>query len=241
MFTADEIKSVRFSKSMSGYKTEEVDILLDKIGADYLNFEKIINEYKAEVKRLQDEIDSAEHSKSSIQSVLLNAQKLAEQMLADAKEKSDEMVRNAEANVVVITAQEKEIATTFEIKAAERKNQLEAELDGMIKKAKLEAESITAAAEDSVKRQQVLFDKLKLEIAAFKSAVTSKYKEHLSVLQEIPDAVQMDPERMSEVIIAKINEMPNPESFIAKPEFDQFEAEAEDFGFSVVAETEENE
>ncbi len=231
MFTAEEIKSVGFSKSMSGYKTEEVDIFLDKIGADYLNFEKIIGEYKAEIQRLQEEIDSAEHSKSSIQSVLLSAQKLAEQIVAEAKEKGDEMIRNAEANVALITAQEKEIATTFEIKAAERKSNLEAECEAMLKKAKLEAESITAAADDSVKRQQVLFDKLKLEIAAFKSAVTSKYKEHLSILQEIPDAVQMEPERMAEVITAKINEAPNPESFISPTPKD----EADNNGFSVLA------
>ncbi len=231
MFTAEEIKSVGFSKSMSGYKTEEVDIFLDKIGADYLNFEKIIGEYKAEIQRLREEIDSAEHSKSSIQSVLLSAQKLAEQIVAEAKEKGDEMIRNAEANVALITAQEKEIATTFEIKAAERKSNLEAECEAMLKKAKLEAESITAAADDSVKRQQVLFDKLKLEIAAFKSAVTSKYKEHLSILQEIPDAVQMEPERMAEVITAKINEAPNPESFISPTPKD----EADNNGFSVLA------
>ena len=230
MFTAEDIKNVSFSKSMSGYKPEEVDTFLDKVESDYLSFEKISNEYQAEISRLQNEIDSAEHSKNSIQSVLLSAQKLAEQIVAAAKEKSDEMVRNAEASVAVITAQEKETVTAFEIKAAERKANLEAECDAMIKKAKLEADSITAAANDSVQRQQVLFDKLKLEIAAFKSAVTSKYKEHLSVLQEIPDAVSMDPTRMAEVITAKINSVPNPESFIAP----KSSVQDDDNGFSVL-------
>ena len=234
MFTAEEIKNVSFSKSMSGYKPEEVDLFLDKVESDYLSFERISNEYKAEISRLQNEIDSAEHSKNSIQSVLLSAQKLAEQIVAEAKEKSEEMVRNAEANVAIITAQEKETVTAFEIKAAERKANLEAECDAMIKKAKLEADSITAAANDSVQRQQVLFDKLKLEVAAFKSAVTSKYKEHLSVLQEIPDAVSMDPARMAEVITAKINEVPNPESFIST----KTSAADEDNGFSVLEEAE---
>ena len=45
MFTAEEIKKVGFSKSMSGYKPEEVEIFLDKVAADYLSFEKIINEF----------------------------------------------------------------------------------------------------------------------------------------------------------------------------------------------------
>ncbi len=234
MFTAEEIKNVGFSKSMSGYKPEEVEIFLDKVASDYQNFEKIINEYKAEVARLQNEIDTAEHSKNSIQSVLLNAQKLAEQIVAEAKAQSDEMIRNAEDSIAVLAAQEKEMTTTFELKAAERKANLEAELSEMVKDAKLKADSITAAADDSVRRQQVLFDKLKLEVAAFKSAVTSKYKEHLSILQEIPDAVQMDPERMAQVITARLNEVPSADSFISPVEVKS--PAIEDNGFSVVTE-----
>lgn len=235
MFTAEEIKNVSFSKSMGGYKPEEVDVFLDKIESDYLNYEKVLDEYKAEISRLQNEIDSVEHSKNSIQSVLLSAQKLAEQIVADAKAQSDEMIRNAEANVAILTEHEKEFVTKFELNAAERKANLEAELEQMAKDAKLRADSITAAAEDSVKRQQILFDKLKLEIAAFKSAVTSKYKEHLSILQEIPDAVQMDPERMAQVITAKLNDVPSPESFISPVTHTH---EIDDNGFSV-KETEE--
>ena len=233
MFTAEEIKNISFSKSMSGYKTEEVEVFLDKAYADYQNFESIINQYKAEVARLQNEIDTAEHSKNSIQSVLLNAQKLAEQIVADAQAQSAEMIKEAEANVAVLVEKEKEMATAFELQAAERKTNLEAQLEKMINDAKLEADSITAAANDSVQRQQVLFDKLKLEVAAFKSAVTSKYKEHLSILQEIPDAVQMDPERMASVITAKLNSVPTAESFIATAKNDQSALDITDDGFSV--------
>ena len=236
MFTAEEIKNVGFSKCMSGYKPEEVETLLDKVAADYENFEKILNEYKTEVLRLQNEIDTAEHSKNSIQSVLLNAQKLAEQIVADAESKSDEMIKEAEAKITILTAKEKEMAATFEMQAAERKANLETELANMVKDAKIKADSITAAANDSVQRQQVLFDKLKLEVAAFKSAVTSKYKEHLSILQEIPDAVQMDPERMTKVITAQLNEVPKAESFIAAKDMEI--SEPQDEGF-FVKETEE--
>lgn len=233
MFTAEEIKKVGFSKSMSGYKPEEVETLLDKVATDYQNFEKVIDEYKTEILRLQNEIDTAEHSKSSIQSVLLNAQKLAEQIVADAQFKAEEMVKEAEAKVTLLAAQEKEMAATFEMQAVERKANLETELANMVKEAKIKADSITTAANDSVERQQVLFDKLKLEVAAFKSAVTSKYKEHLSILQEIPDVVQMDPERMAQVITAKLSEVPKAESFIAD---DKKEIPAiEDNGFFVKA------
>lgn len=233
MFTASDIKNVTFSKAMGGFKPEEVDIFLDKVEADYIQFERIIKDYQNQIEELKGQIASFENSQNSIQNVLLSAQKLADQIVDEAKEKSDEIIRNAESNITLITAQEKEIATAFEIKAKERKETLEKELEKMVADAKLKADSITAAAEDSVQRQQVLFDKLRLEIAAFKSAVTSKYKEHLSILQEIPETVPMDPKKMAEVITAKIDEAPNAESFIsAKTEIKE-ETKDVSSGFSV--------
>ncbi len=229
MFTAADIKNVTFSKAMGGFKPEEVDIFLDKVEADYVQIEKIIRDYQVKIELLENKIQSLEDSQNSIQNVLLSAQKLADQIVAEAKDKSDEIIRNAESNITLITAQEKELTTAFEIKANERKQELNKELEKMISDAKLKADSITAAANDSVERQQVLFDKLRLEIAAFKSAITSKYKEHLSILQDIPETVPMDPKKMAEVITARLDAVPEAEQFISKTD-DEKELSS---GFSV--------
>ncbi len=233
MFTALDIKNVSFTKSRNGFRIEEVDVFLDKVEADYVQFEKIIRDYQTKVEELENKIKDFESSQNSIQNVLLSAQKLADQIVAEAKDKSDEIIRNAESNITLITAQEKEITTAFEIKANERKAELQKELDKMISDAKLKADGITAAAEDSVERQQVLFDKLRLEIAAFKSAVTAKYKEHLSILQEIPETVPMDPKKMAEVIIAKVDAAPNAEDFIPNSAVAVIDEETSQNGFSV--------
>ena len=164
---------------------------------------------------------------------------MADQIVDEAKEKSEEIIRNAESNIALITAREKEIATAFEIKANERKEILEKELEKMVSDAKLKADSITAAANDSVERQQVLFDKLKLEIAAFKSAITSKYKEHLSILQEIPETVPMDPKKMAEIIVAKIDAVPEVETFIQNTNVVEDDVTVASSGFSVEEITEE--
>ncbi len=218
MLTALDIKNITFSKSMGGFKPEEVDVFLDTVEADYVQFDKIIKDFQAKVESLEREIEDYKNAQNTIQNVLLSAQKLADQIVDEAKEKSQEIVRNAEANISVISAQEKELATAFEFKANERKEALQKELDAMVEKAQLKAKSITDAAKDSVERQQVLFDKLRIEIAAFKSAITGKYKEHLSILQDIPDTVQMDPKEMAEIISAKIDNLPDPNSFIASPD-----------------------
>ena len=233
MFTAADIKNIAFSKARGGYSPEEVDIFLDKIESEYLQFERIVGDYQSKIQELEAKIKGFEESQNSIQNVLLSAQKLADQIVDEAKVKSEEIIRNAESNITLITAREKEIATAFEIKANARKEILEKELEKMVSDAKLKADSITAAANDSVERQQVLFDKLKLEIAAFKSAITSKYKEHLSILQEIPETVPMDPKKMAEIIVAKIDAVPEAEAFIQKADMVEAEVKEASSGFSI--------
>lgn len=225
MLTASEIKKIEFSKSINGFKRDEVEVFLDTVESDYLQFERIIKDYSLKIEQLEAQINDFKVSQDSIQNVLLNAQKLADQIINEAKEKSEEIVIKAEQNINVITEQEKELAKAFEIKANERKLALQKELDIMIEKANIKSKSIMDAAMDSVQRQQVLFDKLKLEIASFRSSITAKYKEHLSILQEIPDTVDMDPQKMAELLIAKVDAMPDLDSFLptpAKPDYVEF-------------------
>lgn len=209
MLTAAEIRNVKFSRVMSGYKQDEVDVFLDKIEADYVNVERTIKEYQAKIEALNEEINEFKASQNSIQSVLISAQTLADNIVKDAKAKSEEIIRNAESSIDGITMREKELAAAFEMKAQESRIALEKELEEMVAKAKFKADSITAAAEDSVARQQMLFDKLKAEIAAFKTSVNAKYKQHLELLSTIPDTVPADPKYVSAEVLKTIDQAPD--------------------------------
>lgn len=214
MLTAADVKNITFSKAMGGFKPEEVDVFLDKVEADYVRFEQIIKEYQATIENLNKEIEGYKFSQNSIQNVLVSAQKLADQIINEAKEKSEEIVSNAQSSISAITAHEKELSATFELKAQERRSALEKELNTMIKDAQAKADAVTKAAEDSVARQQALFDRLKLEISGFKSGITAKYKEHLELLKTIPDSVPTDPETIAKAVAAACDKQPSPEDFI---------------------------
>lgn len=251
MLSAAEIRNVKFTKAMGGYKQEEVDVLLDRIETDYNQFDRVIKEYKAKIEAMNTEMESLKNSQNSIQNVLLSAQKLADQIVDEAKQKSAEIINNAQSNIEVITAREKELATAFDIKANERKAKLEKELADMVKTAEIKADSIKAASEDSVARQQMLYDKVKMEMSAFKAAVSAKYKEHLEMLRALPDTAPMDPKHMAEVISAAVDKAPSAESFIedaevknsAKPEVkpEPVSEKSADEGFKVADEPEEQE
>ena len=214
MLSSKDIRNVKFSKSVGGYKQEEVEILLDKVEADYDRFERILSEMQEKNEKLTAEIESYRSSQTSIQNVLISAQRLADQMVEEAKTKSAEIVKNAESSIETITAKEKELTQAFDRKASERKAQLQTELDETVRTAAEKSKSIEKATEDSVKRQQMLFDKLKLEVSAFKADITKTYKEHLELLQKIPDEVPMDPEEIARLVSAEIDKIPDVEEFI---------------------------
>lgn len=242
MLNAAEIRNAKFGKSMNGYKQEDVDILLDRVEADYVQYERIIKDFQEKTDSLNKEIEELKNAQNSIQNVLLSAQRLADQIVNEAKVKSEEIINNAEASISIITAREKELSTTFERKAQERKAALEKELSDMIKEAELKAESIKKASEDSVNRQQLLFEKIRLEVAAFKAGVTAKYKEHLEILNSIPDSVPMDPKQMAQAVSVQVDKAPNPQEFISSGnplegyDDDEIieETETEEQGFDVV-------
>ena len=200
MLTVADIKEVKFGRAMGGYKTEDVDVLLDKIEADYAAFERMIKEYDLKIETLNSEIEGFKSSQSSIQNVLVSAQGLADKIVKEAKEKSEQIITQAQNSIETITVHEKELSAAFELKAQEQKNALEKELKSMIEDARKKAQIITAGAEEQVKKQQMLFDKLKLEIATFKSGITAKYKEHIELIAKIPDTVSEDPKYIADVL-----------------------------------------
>ena len=88
MLSANEIRNVRFSTAMGGYKKEEVDILLDKVEADYELFERTLREMSNKINELKTELDDSKNTTGNIQNVLVSAQKFADQIVEEAKQKS---------------------------------------------------------------------------------------------------------------------------------------------------------
>ncbi len=200
MLTSKDIREITFSNSMSGYKKDEVDILLDKIEVDYDKYEKTIEAQGAKISELEEKIKSLNEAQSSIQNVLLSAQKLADQIVEDAKAKSQQIVNEAQQNITVMTEKSRRIAEEFDARAGEKKEKLEGEISEILKNAENKKSLIESAAKESVKKQQMLFDAVKGEISAFKADIMNRYKEHLQKLSQLPDSIEVDPKTASTTI-----------------------------------------
>lgn len=239
MLNVSEIRDVKFSRAVGGYKADEVDVFLDKIEADYAAFERIIKDYEIKVETLNSEIEGFKNSQNSIQNLLVSAQGLADKIVNEAKEKSEEIINQAKSNIESITAREKELSAAFELKAQEQKNNLERELKKMVEQAKEKSEVIVAATEERVKHQQMLFDKLKLEISSLKSGIVSKVKEHMELLSKIPDSVPSSPEYVAEVLSASYDKIQEPAKAEESPEETEIVSSTSGFVIDDVVEEEE--
>lgn len=226
MLSASEIRNVRFSTAMGGYKKEEVDILLDKVESDYEQFERTFKEMNNKINELKGELEDCKNSQGNIQNVLVSAQKFADQIVEEAKAKSAEIIASAQESIEKITAQEKELTSAFDKKAGERKSALESDIEKIIANAEKKQAAVETATQDCVDRQQLLFNKMKMEVAAFKAEITAKYKEHLELLAALPDTVPNDPSEIAEAISLSFDKLPTVEEYVQNPE--DFELSAEE-------------
>ena len=161
MLSASEIRNVRFSTAMGGYKKEEVDILLDKVESDYEQFERTFKEMNNKINELKGELEDCKNSQGNIQNVLVSAQKFADQIVEEAKAKSAEIIASAQESIEKITAQEKELTSAFDKKAGERKSALESDIEKIIANAEKKQAAVETATQDCVDRQQLLFNKIR--------------------------------------------------------------------------------
>ena len=218
MLSANEIKNARFANAINGYKKDEVDVLLDKVESDYEQFERTLREMNNKINELKLELEDYKNAQGNIQNVLVSAQKFADQIVEEAKVKSAEIVSSAQASIEKITEQEKELTTAFDKKASDRKDALQKDMETIISNAKDKQTAVETATQDCIDRQQLLFNKMKLEIANFKAEVTAKYKEHLELLASLPDSVPNDPTEIAEAVNFEFNKIPSVDEYVKNPQ-----------------------
>ena len=227
MLKAKDISEAAFGTSMSGYKKEEVDIFLDKILDDYKQFEAVLASQQTKIAALEKELADKDISMSSINTVLISAQKLADSIVEDAKKQAEETIGAANAESENIKLRTKKALEEIDAVLTEQKKNAQTQVDLMLEEAARKSEGMILAAKDSVTREQLLFDKLKSEVAEFKASIKSTYKEHLESLSKLPEEVVLNPELAASTIEEIINNEPDLLKFIEKTEVDPVAAAPE--------------
>lgn len=234
LHTGDYIRSVKFEYSMRGYKVADVEMFLDEVANDV---DKLIAQNRALGERLsalmkeqgdgnkadQNEAQAPEVPKvnnsdsiQNVQSILVSAQRFSDQIINEANEKAASILFEANTKAKEIDEKVANVLAAFEKDIAERKANADSEISKMLTDAAIKSEGIITAAHDSVARQQMLFDKLKVEVSEFKKRLFDNHKQQLEILQRIPDSVPYDPEQAAKVLEFEVDAEPDFRSFLPK-------------------------
>lgn len=181
MLTAQNVRDVRFAKTMGGYKAAEVDSFLDQCADTIEALNRDIEENIRKMQVLADTIVDYRNQEDSIRTALMSAQRMSETVINEAKEKAD---------AIISEAQEK--ANTIE---EESKKSIQAELDELsrIRKEVVAFRSrLLATYREHLTLIGVLTDEEKVDSTSTEEDAKDDENEMVAVAEEsalVPDAV----------------------------------------------------
>ena len=95
MYTADEIRQITFEKVMRGYRPEDVESFMENIADEFEALEKEKKDLEEKLYLLAEKVEQYKAEEESIKTTLINAQRLGESIVSDARVKADNVIREA--------------------------------------------------------------------------------------------------------------------------------------------------
>ncbi len=209
MRSSSDISNVEFQKTMGGYKPSDVQQYLSEVAEDYGQLQRRIAELESANAAQAKEITALKEEQISVHNLLINAQKLADKTVEDAKAEALKIVNEAHAAVTQIMSEAEARVASAKQQANDIKKNSDMEMQKLLSKAVVKSENMITAAHDSVARQQLLFDKLKVEAAAFKKELIGIYKKQLDILKTMPDEVPFDAQRAADAMAFETDQAPD--------------------------------
>ena len=122
MITAQDIREKTFEKSkFNGYDMASVDDFLEELAEDFTAAQKENAVLKSKMKVLVDKIEEYRANEDALNKAVLSAQKLAVQIEADARQRANAMLADAERQVKARVGSIEELTATQERRLADAK------------------------------------------------------------------------------------------------------------------------
>lgn len=142
MITPMDIRNKEFKKGFKGYREDEVDEFLDKVIADYEKIYRENGELKDRVSIDNERIESYNSMEKSLQNTLLIAQTTAEDIVANARKKSEMIIKEAEeqgrkiieeanSNIIKVNKDYEELKKEVQVFKTRFRTLLESELESL--------------------------------------------------------------------------------------------------------------
>ena len=220
MLTPDRIKEKTFQTSGRGsYRAEDVDSFFREVSASYEQMFKENTDLIKKISVFAKKIEEYRADEDSLKMALLNAQKLADKIVAEAKETAANEVAAVKGETDKLRADAASDAAALELNAkneseamlsSARKESAEllanakADAEKLIDDATKEAKEILGNINRKVTHESLVYEMMQKESTVFKQRLVSMYKEHINLINKLPEIVdeKLDAEAEEEVVEA---------------------------------------
>ncbi|MBO5746315.1 MAG: DivIVA domain-containing protein [Clostridia bacterium] len=212
MKTPDQIRDMEFQKStMGGYKQSDVELFLEEVASQIEILLKQKNDAERKLQEVSKNAPEAALSTASIQSVLVNAQRVADQVTEDAKQTAEGIIAEANLKLTEADVKAREIIADAEKRAVMLGETAEIEAAKIIAAAVADAERIVVEAKESVELEQKLYDRLKIEVSDFRKKAAAQCSALVELINQLPGEIPFNMERSKTVLAVDFS---NPEQLL---------------------------
>lgn len=212
MLTPDRIREKTFQTTGRGsYRAEDVDRFINEVSVSYEQMFKENTDLIKKISILAKKVEEYRADEDSLKMALLNAQKLADRIVAEAKETAANEVASVKAETDKLRADAASDAAALELNAKNESDSLlensRREADAILTSAKEEAERVVNEANATSKeilgginrkvtKESLVLEMMQKESTMFKQRLVSMYKEHINLINKLPEFVdeQLDKE-----------------------------------------------
>lgn len=186
MLTPDVVKSKSFQATGRGaYRAEDVDGFFAEVSASYEQMFKENGELIKKISILANKVEQYKEEEDSLRKALISAQTLADKIVKDARESVEGTLEKAEADAEEMRAKASTEAEEIVAKA-------KAEADAVVLQSKKDADEILGSVNRKVMKESLEFEMLQKKAAEFRANLLSLYKEHLGLINSIPEYVEKE-------------------------------------------------
>ena len=215
MLTPDRIKEKVFQTTGRGsYRSEDVDMFMSEVQASYEQMFKENGDLVRKISILAKKVEEYRADEESLKMALLNAQKLADRIVAEAKETAANEIASVKGETDKLR---EDAAAEAEMLTANAK----AEAEKILADANKEAKDILGNINRKVTHESLVYEMIQKEASEFKSKLIAMYREHITLINDLPEIVdeQLNDEAQEEV--AETPAEPAYEEVVAEPAYEE--------------------
>ena len=234
MLTPDKIKEKSFQTTGRGsYRAEDVDNFLSEVSASYEQMFKENGDLIKKISVLVKKIEEYREDEESLKTALLNAQKLADKIVAEARETAEKETADVKAECEQMVAEAKAKADEYTATLGVEKDEImaaaKAEAEQIVAEANRQSKEILGNINRKVTHESLVYDMLQKEASEFKSKLVAMYKEHINLINQLPEIVEEPAQEF--VVIEETEEIETVE------EIEEVAPEVAEEDFEVIEET----